>query len=117
MIKQLKITLILVLFFLSSPLLAQSVSMKLAAKGSRVLTNHYFWTLNAQCTIQGGSKNKIIVKALKSSSKINGRNLTNGQTAAFTVFNNDSIHVTAEPGAQVDLENPGNEQVQALCVT
>lgn len=117
MIKHIKMTFVLIFFLISTPLLAQSVSMKLAPKGSKILTNHYFWTLNAQCTIQGGSKNKILVKALKSKSVINGRNLTDGQTAAFTVYNNDSFHVSAEAGAQVDLENLGNEQVQALCVS
>lgn len=97
---------------------AQQVNLKLNPKASKVVTNHYSWTLEANCTIQANqAKNKILVSVLKNKGRVNGRNLANGQATSLVVHNNDNISVSAEPGAQVNLLNLGTSPVQAVCST
>ncbi|MCP0912855.1 MULTISPECIES: S-Ena type endospore appendage [Legionella] len=107
--------LLVLIGFMSAQAYAQKV-IKLAPKESRSLTNHYAWTLNATCNIQGSeSKGKIRVSILSNKGKINGQHLSQGQARSLTVKNNDNISVSAEPGTKVHLINLGKTPVQAIC--
>lgn len=96
---------------------AQQVSLNLMPKASKLITNHYAWTLNANCTIQAQQNNKIRVSVLQNKGTVNGRNLSKGQATSLTVHNNQSISVSAEPGARVNLRNMGSAPIHASCST
>lgn len=94
---------------------AHQVNLKLAPKSSKVVTNHFGWTLNANCTIQAKSQNKIRFSVMDNKGTVNGSSLSSGQAKSVVVHNNDSISVSAEPGTTVTLENLGEDPVQATC--
>lgn len=116
MLKKISLSLLVTLLF-SQSVFAQQMNLKLIPKVSKLVTNHYLWTLSATCKIQSNSKNKIKVSVIKNKGIINGKNLSNGQGSTVTVNNNDSIYVSAESGAEVKLVNLGDEDVQAICMT
>ena len=91
--------------------------IKLSPNESKSLTNHYSWTLNATCNIQGDvKKGKILVSVLENKGKINGVNLSKGHGTSIRLKNNASISVSAEPGTTVNLVNLSNDPVQADCM-
>ncbi len=96
---------------------AQQMSLQLAPNGSRVMTNHFAWTLSATCIIKTKSKNKIRLSVLDNKGAVNGKNLVIGQATSMVVQNQDSISVSAEPGAKITLQNLGADSVQATCST
>ena len=88
----------------------------LNSQESKSLTNHTLWTLNATCSIQGKhASNRILVSVLENNCKVNGKNLSKGETTSVTVKNHESIHVSAEPGTKVNLVNLSTESVEAVC--
>lgn len=96
---------------------AQQMNLALAPNASKVITNHYGWTLNANCIIKNKEQNKIRVSILDHKGAVNGRNLDVGQTMSVVVHNHDNIAVSAEPGTKITLENLSADMVQATCST
>ncbi len=97
---------------------AHKVDLKLMPKTSKLITNHYASTLTANCIIQTKeSKNKILVSVVENKGRINGKRLSKGQATSITVHNNQSISVSADAGAQVNLLNLGVDSVNAICYT
>lgn len=115
MYKRTMLTVLLVFPMLSSSAFAMQLSLTLGPKGSKLITNNFSTIMNANCVVQSGSKNKVIVSVLKNKGRVNGKNLTNGQTTLVRVNTNDSINVSAEPGTEVTLSNQGLDQVKAMC--
>ena len=96
---------------------AQQMNLQLAPNGSKVVTNHFAWTLSATCVIKTNTKNKIRVGVLDNNGAVNGKHLATGQTTSMVVQNHESISVSAEPGTKVTLQNMSNEPFQATCST
>jgi hypothetical protein len=96
---------------------AQQMHVQLAPNGSKVMTNHFSWTLNANCVVKTKTKNKIRVSVTDNKGVVNGRNLKTGQATSMVVQNDDSISVSADPGTIVTLENMSDDPVQATCST
>jgi hypothetical protein len=118
MLNYLKVTAFMFIALTITPVHAHQVNFNLAPKVSKLIENKYLWSLNATCTIQcNQAKNKIMVRVVKNKGVVNGRNLSDGQMTSVVVHNHDSITVSAEPGAQVNLLNLGTEAVQATCST
>ena len=91
-------------------------SLTLSPNESKQLTNHYLWTLNATCNIQGNdAKNRIRVRVLENKGSVNGKSLSKGQATSFNVRNKQSISVSADPGTTVNLTNLGTVSVHAVC--
>lgn len=111
------VSLMLAALFNVSNAYAQQMNLALAPNASKVITNHYGWTLSANCTIQNKDKNKIRVSVLDHKGKVNGKNLEVGQGISVVVHNHDNIAVSAEPGTKITLENLSAEPVQATCST
>lgn len=106
------------IFNMCSPVHAQSVALNLNPKESKVIENNYLWSLQATCAIEcSDSTHKIIVSVVKNNGVVNGKNLSSGQTTSVVVRNHDSIAVSAEPGAKVNLKNTGSDVVRANCST
>lgn len=101
----------------SSNAYAQQLSLNLAPNGSKVMTNHFIWKLNATCTVKTKAQNKIRVSVLDNKGTVNGRNLAIGQATSVVVHNHDNISVSAEPGTTVTLENMSDDPIQAVCST
>lgn len=118
MFKMFTLTVIVLFGFLSSHAYAQK-TIKLNPNETKLLTNNTLWTLNATCTVQNTkqTKSKIKISVLKNSGKVNGKNLSTGQTTMVTVNNNSSISVSAEAGTQINLMNLSSEGLQAVCYT
>lgn len=94
----------------------QAMSVNLAPKQSKVLSNTTLWTINATCTIETNqTSEKILVNAIKNESHVNGQKLSGGQKKSIHVHNHESISVSAEPGAQVTIVNQGRNPIQATC--
>ncbi len=106
-----------ILVFATSNAYAQQINLNLAPNASKKMTNHYGWTLSATCTVQTKATNKIRVSMLDNKGTVNGKNLKTGQATSMVVKNNDSISVTAEPGAEITLENLSDDPIQATCAT
>ncbi len=97
---------------------AQSMNLNLAPNESKALSNPTPLTINATCTIQTKTgAEKITVNVVKSESHVNGQKLHCGQKKSIHVHNNDSISVSAEPGAEVTIVNQGTNRIQASCST
>lgn len=118
MYKMINLSVIVLIGIFCSSLHAQK-TIKLSPNESKLLTNSTMWTLNATCTIQGGSQmnSKIKISVLKNTGSVNGKNLTTGQATFIKVKNNSNISVSAESGTQINLINLGSEGLQALCNT
>ena len=102
---------------MSSNAHAQHMNVHLEPNGSKIITNHTLWTLNATCTIETKAQHRILVSVLDHQGTVNGRNLTNGQAMWVVVHDKDAIAVSAEPGTRVTLQNMGNDAIQASCST
>ena len=111
------ITLTLAMLFGVPTVYAQQMNLELSPNASKVITNHYGWTLSATCTIQTTTKNTIRVSILDNKGTVNGRNLNVGQVMSLVVNNHDSLSVSAEPGTKVTLQNLSHESIQATCST
>ncbi len=95
-----------------------AMSVNLAPKQSKVLSNSTLWTINATCTIETNQPSeKILVNAIKNESHVNGQKLVSGQKKSIHVHNHESISVSAEPGAAVTIVNQGSNPIQATCST
>lgn len=103
--------------FMSSNAHAQHMNVNLAPNASKIITNHAPWTLNATCTIQSKTQNKMVVSVLDHNGSVNGRNLSTGQAMSVVVHPHDSIAVSAEAGTRVTLQNMGTDPIQASCST
>lgn len=97
---------------------AHQVNLALQPKASKLITNHFASTLTASCVIKTATaNNKIVVSVLENKGRINGRGLSKGQARAIKIHNNQTISVSADPGAQVNLYNLGAGAVNASCTT
>lgn len=91
-------------------------TIKLSPSESKLLTNHYAWTLNATCNIQGNpSHGKILIRIIEKEGTINGKHLMKGQATSMRVKSHQNIAVVAGPGTEVKLVNVGNATVEAIC--
>lgn len=105
------------LTLVTQPVYAQQMELKLAPNGSKIVTNHFAWTLSATCVINTKTKHTIRVSILDNSGVVNGKSLATGQTTSMVVQNHDSISVSAEPGTKITLQNMSNDPIQASCST
>ena len=108
-------TAVLGLLLMSTQAFAQKV-IKLSPKESKSLTNSTIWTLNATCDIQAHqAKNVILVSVTENKGQVNGKQLSKGQATSVKVKDKDSISVSADPGATVNIVNMGSDVVEADC--
>lgn len=117
MLKEFKTLLWVTAFFVAAQS-ASAMSLALEPKGDKMLSNDSLWTIHATCQIHGGSSKKTIkIQGVKNTAQVNGKELTAGKTTSMTVYDEKTVEVTAEPGAQVTIINLSNESVEAVCST
>ncbi len=97
---------------------AQNMNLHLQPKQDKVISNPTPWTIHATCQIHTeSSKQTIKIKGDKNGGQVDGRELTVGQATSLTVYNEKTVEVTAEPGAQVTISNTSDEPLKAVCST
>lgn len=84
----------------------------------QVLSNIFFWTVKAVCTvISDVPDNAISIKMLRKTGSVNGIPLTVGDSTGLTINPGDKLNITADSGAKVELVNLGNVSIRASCTT
>ena len=106
---------ILVALFIQ-PAQAQSIHLNLAPHGSKLIENHYLFSLDATCIIESSEQNNMIkLHVIENTGTVNGKHLTRGQATSIVVNNQDALSVSAEPGSKVNVLNLSDNTVQANC--
>ncbi|USQ13353.1 hypothetical protein J2N86_11760 [Legionella lytica] len=83
-----------------------------------VLANYMFWTINANCIITTeNSSAPLNVIALAKKGKINDIPVTAGDSMQVPVFNGETLRLSADSGARVEITNLGELTVKASCTT
>ena len=96
----------------------QGMNLKLNPNQDKVIANNTLWTINATCKIHADSTKKIIrVDGIKNTSLVNGRSLTAGHSTSLIIYDQKTITVSAEAGAEVTITNLSNDRIEAVCST
>ncbi len=108
---------IILIAILIQPARAQSMDITLAPHGSKMIENHFSFSLDANCVVhaQKSGKNKIRLSVLKNNGAVNGRKLDKGQSTSVVIQGQKSLTVHAEPGSKVNIQNLSNSSLEATC--
>lgn len=81
------------------------------------ITNPFMWSVKAVCTMstEKTDENFIAFKVLRKSGSLNGVSLNTGDSMTVHIHTNDMMYINAQPGAQVELVNIGEEVIKATC--
>ncbi|CAM4499011.1 MAG: hypothetical protein LEGION0403_FIIPPAGN_01757 [Legionella sp.] len=83
-----------------------------------VLANYMFWTISANCMITTeNSSAPLNVVAIAKKGKINDIPLTAGESMQVPVFNGETLRLSADSGARVEITNLSQMTVKASCTT
>ena len=81
-----------------------------------VLSNPVMFTVKAACTIASEIEDNLIsFTVLRKTGSFNGTKLIAGDNISYIVRNEETIMVTAVPGAQVEFLNLGESTIVATC--
>ena len=93
-----------------------AVEYELTPNEPQILSNIFFWTVKAVCTvISDVPDNSISVKMLRKTGSVNGIPLTVGDTTGLMMNPGDKLNITADSGAKVELLNLGTVAIKASC--
>ena len=82
----------------------------------QVLSNPIIFTIKAVCTITSNNESNLLsFSVLRKSGTFNGNKIMAGDSMSYVVHNDETISITALPGAQVELINLGEETMVATC--
>ena len=95
-----------------------TVEYELPPNDPQIFSNVFFWEIKASCTIISEvSDNSIFVTMLRKTGAINDQPLSAGDTLGLMFQPGDKLHITATPGAKVELINQGTKTIKAICAT
>jgi hypothetical protein len=125
MIKKIGAVLMCAVFGYNAPLYATTMQALKPGMGieytflvnePQILVNPIIFTIKASCTINSeNEENLLSFTVLKKSGSFNGTKLMAGDNMSYVVHNDETISITALPGAQVELINLGEETMVATC--
>lgn len=82
----------------------------------QIIANPTWYTFNVICTASiEDSSDDILIEMLTRSGKINGEEISQGQSKILTVVQGQSFTVYAKAGASIRLTNNGEHPVSASC--
>jgi hypothetical protein len=82
----------------------------------KVLTNPFLWQLSMTCTLSTqADKNTLSAHMLKYSGIVNNHVLKEGEEVSIEIKNNDTLTISVEASAQVEITNHGASLVTADC--
>ena len=97
---------------------SQGMNLQLNPNQDKVIANTTLWTIHATCKIHSDTHKKTIrVEGVKNTSSVNGKSLTAGHATSMIVYDQKTIEVSADPGAEVSITNLSNDSVEAVCST
>ncbi|MFJ1268285.1 hypothetical protein ACD661_06935 [Legionella lytica] len=83
-----------------------------------ILANYMFWTINANCVITTENPSATLkVVAIAKKGKINDIPLAAGESIQVPVFNGETLRLSADSGARVEITNLEQLTVKASCTT
>lgn len=126
MFKKMLVSLSLAVSVLATPVYAlpeiylgqsSGIEFVIPPNDAQVFTNVFMWTINANCEIEcdKGTTNTVQFKVLKKSGSLNGESLKSGDSRSVDVNSKDEMHISAHPGAKVELKNIGKTAIHAYC--
>ena len=82
----------------------------------QVFANPIIFTIKAVCTVTSENESNLLsFSVLRKSGTFNGTKLLTGDSMSYIVHNDETISITALPGAQVELVNLGEQNIMATC--
>ncbi len=108
---------IILVAILIQPVRAQSMELSLAPHGSKLIENNYGFSLDATCTIHTTQEksNTIRLNVVENTGIVNGKHLSKGQSTSVVVKGQKALSVHASPGSKVNIQNLGDNAIQATC--
>lgn len=98
--------------------LSQSVTVEyeLPANQPQTFINYMFWAIDASCIIHTEDESdEFFVRALAKKGKINDKPMVAGESLFVTVHPGESLRLSADSGAKVEITNYGEHTVKATC--
>lgn len=93
-----------------------SMELEFPPHEAQVFSNNFIWTINAHCQIHSQEENNpISAKALKKYGSVNGNKLSKDEVLFLDLKNNETLAISASPGASVELVNLGDTVIKAHC--
>ena len=94
-----------------------TIEYELPVSDPQVFSNIFMWTVKASCIIKSNEPNNTIsFRILRKTGTINDINLTLGDTMTLIFHPQDTVYITALPGAKVELINQGSAAIIASCI-
>lgn len=99
------------------PARAKSIELSLAPHGSKIIQNNYAFSMDATCTIHTTQEksNTIRLHVVENTGIVNGKHLSKGQSTSVVLKGQKALSVHASPGSKVNIENLGDNTIQATC--
>jgi hypothetical protein len=126
MLRKIGLTLVIALGIVSTSALASvhplapnvSVEFEFKPNISEVLSNVFFWTIKASCTLNSDDEDNLVHVFMKrKSATVNDMVFKEGLSQDLIVHTGDQLVIAAAPGAQVELINLGSRTIRASCTT
>lgn len=121
----LKCTLLMVSFFIATPVFASNQHVLqigpyfdylLPSNQPQIFSNIFRWTIYAECSIiKGGDENKLTFKILRKTGTLNDITLSRGESLTINLMHQEKFLMIAVPGAAVEITNESDLDVVARC--
>lgn len=108
---------VVLLAVFAQPARAQSMDITLAPHGSKLIENHFSFSLDANCVVhtQDQGKKTIRLHVLEENGVVNGKKLDKGESTSVVINGSKSLSVHAEPGSKVNIQNLSDSPLEATC--
>lgn len=96
-----------------------SIEYQLPPNDPQMFANTFFWKITATCTIHSDSdeSSEILAEGMNKQGSINGIPLAKGDSRVLEVHPNDTLVLSADSGAKVNLTNLSQHLIVASCST
>lgn len=97
---------------------SMTIEYELEPNQPQAFVNYLFWAVEANCKISSQDEsNELIAEAKLKRGKVNGVELSSGQTLSICVRPGEIVKLNAESGAKVIITNLGEHVLRATCIS
>jgi hypothetical protein len=97
-------------------MLPGSITLKFPSNEAKIFSNPFPWSASANCVISTeDASNDLFAKVLAKKVRLNGAEYAAGQSVTVAVHKGDSLKLSADGYAKVELTNLGAHVVKAKC--
>lgn len=98
--------------------LGTTIEYDLPPNEAQTFSNYTFWEVQADCKIVTQDESNVFYAvATAKKGKLNGVPWTKGDTLRLTLYNGETMKISAVAGAQVKITNEGEHLVKAICTS